>query len=168
LGSVVEPAESRRSCERDEHRESLALSIEDAMDFFNTLEAHQKGAGNFARRHQRKSRRDCNSCSTWASNTSRSIARPTRSPAVKRSAYVSPRQLGSGLVGALYVLDEPTIGLHQRDNDKLIETLKHLRDLGNTVIVVEHDEDTIYASDYMVDIGPGAGVHGGEIVVRLA
>ena len=74
-------------------------------------------------------------------------------------------QLGSGLVGALYVLDEPTIGLHQRDNDKLIETLKRLRDLGNTVIVVEHDEDTIFASDYIVDIGPGAGVHGGEIVV---
>ncbi len=73
-------------------------------------------------------------------------------------------QLGSGLVGALYVLDEPTIGLHQRDNDKLIETLKHLRDLGNTVIVVEHDEDTIFASDYIVDIGPGAGVHGGNIV----
>ncbi len=74
-------------------------------------------------------------------------------------------QLGSGLVGALYVLDEPTIGLHQRDNDKLIETLKHLRDLGNTVLVVEHDEDTIFASDYIIDIGPGAGTHGGEIVV---
>ncbi len=74
-------------------------------------------------------------------------------------------QLGSGLVGALYVLDEPTIGLHQRDNDKLIETLKHLRDLGNTVLVVEHDEDTIYAADYIVDIGPGAGTHGGNIVV---
>ena len=73
-------------------------------------------------------------------------------------------QLGSGLVGALYVLDEPTIGLHQRDNDKLIKTLKHLRDLGNTVLVVEHDEDTIFASDYIVDLGPGAGVHGGEIV----
>ncbi|HEV3244854.1 MAG TPA: excinuclease ABC subunit UvrA [Candidatus Paceibacterota bacterium] len=74
-------------------------------------------------------------------------------------------QLGSGLVGTLYVLDEPTIGLHQRDNDKLIETLKHLRDLGNSILVVEHDEDTIYASDYIVDIGPGAGVHGGTIVV---
>ena len=74
-------------------------------------------------------------------------------------------QLGSGLVGALYVLDEPTIGLHQRDNDKLIKTLKELRDLGNTIVVVEHDEDTIYASDYLVDIGPGAGVHGGEVVV---
>jgi excinuclease ABC subunit A len=74
-------------------------------------------------------------------------------------------QLGSQLVGALYVLDEPTVGLHQRDNDRLIETLKALRDLGNTIIIVEHDEDTIYASDYLVDIGPGAGVHGGEIVV---
>lgn len=74
-------------------------------------------------------------------------------------------QLGSGLVGALYVLDEPTIGLHQRDNDKLINTLLHLRDMGNTIIVVEHDEDTMYASDYIIDIGPGAGVHGGEVVV---
>jgi excinuclease ABC subunit A len=74
-------------------------------------------------------------------------------------------QLGSGLVGALYVLDEPTIGLHQRDNERLITTLTNLRDLGNTIIVVEHDEDTIYASDYLIDLGPGAGVHGGEIVV---
>ena len=74
-------------------------------------------------------------------------------------------QLGSGLVGALYVLDEPTIGLHQRDNDRLIKTLTSLRDLGNTIIVVEHDEDTMYASDYIVDIGPGAGVHGGNVVV---
>ncbi len=74
-------------------------------------------------------------------------------------------QLGSGLVGALYVLDEPTIGLHQRDNHKLIETLIELRDLGNTILVVEHDEDTMFASDYIVDIGPGAGIHGGEVVV---
>ncbi len=74
-------------------------------------------------------------------------------------------QLGSKLVGALYVLDEPTIGLHQRDNDRLIDTLSDLRDMGNTIIVVEHDEDTIYASDYIVDIGPRAGVHGGEILL---
>jgi excinuclease ABC subunit A len=74
-------------------------------------------------------------------------------------------QLGSGLVGALYVLDEPTIGLHSRDNDRLIKTLINLRNLGNTIIVVEHDEDTIFASDYIVDIGPGAGVHGGDVVV---
>ncbi len=73
-------------------------------------------------------------------------------------------QIGSGLMGVLYILDEPSIGLHQRDNEKLIETLKHLRDLGNTLIVVEHDEDTIKASDFIVDIGPKAGVHGGEIV----
>ena len=75
-------------------------------------------------------------------------------------------QLGSGLVGALYVLDEPTIGLHQRDNERLIKTLLNLRDLGNTIIVVEHDEDTIYSGDYLVDIGPGAGVHGGHIVAE--
>ncbi len=74
-------------------------------------------------------------------------------------------QLGSGLVGAMYVLDEPTIGLHQRDNDKLIKTLTSLRDLGNSIIVVEHDEDTIFAADYLIDIGPGAGIHGGNVVV---
>ncbi|CUQ02775.1 excinuclease ABC subunit UvrA [Clostridium baratii] len=73
-------------------------------------------------------------------------------------------QIGSALMGVLYILDEPSIGLHQRDNDKLIQTLKHLRDVGNTVIVVEHDEDTIREADYVVDIGPGAGEHGGKIV----
>jgi excinuclease ABC subunit A len=73
-------------------------------------------------------------------------------------------QIGSGLTGVLYVLDEPSIGLHQRDNARLLETLKHLRDLGNTVLVVEHDEDAVLTADYVVDIGPGAGIHGGEIV----
>ncbi len=73
-------------------------------------------------------------------------------------------QIGSGLTGVLYILDEPSIGLHQRDNDRLIGTLKHLRDLGNTVIVVEHDTDTMYAADYIVDIGPGAGINGGKLV----
>ena len=73
-------------------------------------------------------------------------------------------QIGSGLVGVAYILDEPSIGLHQRDNDKLLATLKHLKDLGNTLIVVEHDEDTMRAADYIVDIGPGAGEHGGEVV----
>ena len=67
-------------------------------------------------------------------------------------------------MGVLYILDEPSIGLHQRDNEKLLATLKRLRDLGNTVIVVEHDEDTMYAADCIVDVGPGAGIHGGEIV----
>ena len=75
-------------------------------------------------------------------------------------------QIGSGLVGVMYVLDEPSIGLHQRDNDRLIGTLTHLRDLGNTVIVVEHDEDAMHHADYIVDIGPGAGVHGGQIVAQ--
>lgn len=73
-------------------------------------------------------------------------------------------QIGSSLMGVLYILDEPSIGLHQKDNARLLETLKHLRDIGNTLIVVEHDEDTMYAADYIVDIGPGAGIHGGEIV----
>ncbi len=75
-------------------------------------------------------------------------------------------QIGAGLVGVMYVLDEPSIGLHQRDNARLLETLRHLRDLGNTVIVVEHDEDAIKEADYIVDIGPGAGVHGGEIIAQ--
>ena len=73
-------------------------------------------------------------------------------------------QIGSRLTGVMYVLDEPSIGLHQRDNDRLIGALKDMRDLGNTLIVVEHDEDTMRASDYIVDVGPGAGVHGGQIV----
>ncbi|MBR6678933.1 MAG: excinuclease ABC subunit UvrA, partial [Phascolarctobacterium sp.] len=75
-------------------------------------------------------------------------------------------QIGSGLTGVLYILDEPSIGLHQRDNSKLLETLKHLRDLGNTLLVVEHDEETMYAADEILDIGPGAGEHGGEIVAQ--
>src|SRR5438309_6913216 len=75
-------------------------------------------------------------------------------------------QIGSGLTGVLYVLDEPSIGLHQRDNARLLETLKRLRDLGNTVIVVEHDEDAIRTADHVLDIGPGAGIHGGHIVAQ--
>ena len=73
-------------------------------------------------------------------------------------------QIGSHLTGVLYVLDEPSIGLHQRDNHKLISTLKNMRDLGNSLIVVEHDEETMMESDYIIDIGPGAGLHGGEVV----
>src|SRR5205085_7164635 len=75
-------------------------------------------------------------------------------------------QIGSGLTGVMYVLDEPSIGLHQRDNDRLLTTLKHLRDLGNSVIVVEHDTDAILAADHVVDMGPGAGEHGGQIVAQ--
>ncbi len=73
-------------------------------------------------------------------------------------------QIGSGLSGVLYVLDEPSIGLHQKDNDRLLETLKRLKGLGNTVLVVEHDEDAIRHADHVIDMGPGAGVHGGEVV----
>ncbi len=75
-------------------------------------------------------------------------------------------QIGAGLVGVMYVLDEPSIGLHQRDNERLLGTLIHLRNLGNTVIVVEHDEDAIRAADHVIDIGPGAGVHGGQVVAE--
>lgn len=75
-------------------------------------------------------------------------------------------QIGAGLVGVMYVLDEPSIGLHQRDNERLLNTLLHLRNLGNTVIVVEHDEDAIMAADHIIDIGPGAGVHGGNVVAQ--
>src|SRR5690606_31040442 len=75
-------------------------------------------------------------------------------------------QIGSGLTGVLYVLDEPSIGLHQRDNDRLLGTLKSLRDQGNTVLVVEHDEEAVRAADYVLDIGPGAGVHGGQVIAR--
>ena len=75
-------------------------------------------------------------------------------------------QIGAGLVGVMYILDEPSIGLHQRDNERLLNTLTRLRDLGNTVIVVEHDEDAIRSADHVIDIGPGAGVHGGEIIAQ--
>ena len=75
-------------------------------------------------------------------------------------------QVGSGLTGVMYILDEPSIGLHQRDNQRLLGTLKHLRNIGNTVIVVEHDEEAILEADHVIDLGPGAGVHGGEIVAQ--
>lgn len=140
-----------------------SLSIEDAMAFFSTLKLTKK--------EQEISRvviREITSRLQFMLNvgieylTLDRKANTLSGGEAQRIRLAS--QLGSGLVGALYVLDEPTIGLHQRDNDKLIETLKHLRNLGNTVLVVEHDEDTIYAADYIVDIGPGAGTHGGHIV----
>ena len=103
---------------------------------------------------------------TWACPTSRCRARRPPSPAAKHSASAWPRRSAPALMGVLYILDEPSIGLHQRDNAKLLATLKRLRDLGNTLIVVEHDEDTMYAADYIVDVGPGAGIHGGEITAE--
>ena len=89
-----------------------------------------------------------------------------RSPAARRSGSGSPPRSARRSSGVLYILDEPSIGLHQRDNAKLIDTLERLRDLGNTVIVVEHDEGTIRAADHVVDLGPGAGEHGGEVVAQ--
>src|SRR5688500_3500063 len=100
----------------------------------------------------------------WAWGTSRSTARPRRSPEAQRIRLAT--QVGSGLVGVCYVLDEPTIGLHQRDNTRLIRTLQRLRDIGNTVLMVEHDEDCIRAADYLIDIGPGAGSHGGQLIAH--
>ena len=84
----------------------------------------------------------------------------------KHKEFVLLLKLVHGLTGVLYILDEPSIGLHQRDNDKLLATLKKLRDLGNTLLVVEHDEDTMYAADQIIDIGPGAGVHGGKVMAQ--
>ena len=95
------------------------------------------------------------------------LAQPRRrSPAARAQRIRLATQIGSSLMGVLYILDEPSIGLHQRDNAKLLKTMKNLRDMGNTLIVVEHDEDTMRAADYVVDIGPGAGVHGGEVVAQ--
>lgn len=84
----------------------------------------------------------------------------------KHKEFVLLLKLVHGLTGVLYILDEPSIGLHQRDNDKLLATLKKLRDLGNTLLVVEHDEDTMYAADQIIDIGPGAGTHGGQVMAQ--
>ena len=100
----------------------------------------------------------------WALATSRSTARPRRLSGGEAQRIRLATQVGSGLVGVCYVLDEPTIGLHQRDNTRLIRTLKRLQSIGNTVLMVEHDEDCIRAADYLIDIGPGAGAHGGHVV----
>ncbi|HEY4526819.1 MAG TPA: excinuclease ABC subunit UvrA [Candidatus Paceibacterota bacterium] len=164
LGTVHQPAEHNGSAKGTNIVNLSSLSIEDAMDFFRNLKLSKK--------EQEISHvviKEITSRLQFMLNvgieylTLDRKANTLSGGEAQRIRLAS--QLGSGLVGALYVLDEPTIGLHQRDNDKLIETLKHLRELGNTVIVVEHDEDTIFASDYIVDLGPGAGVHGGNIVV---
>jgi excinuclease ABC subunit A len=140
-----------------------SLSIEDAMKFFNSLKLTRKEQDISRQLIKEISARLQFMLSVGIEYLTLDRKANTLSGGEAQRIRLAS-QLGSGLVGALYVLDEPTIGLHQRDNDKLIETLKRLRDLGNTVLVVEHDEDTIYASDYIVDIGPGAGVHGGAIV----
>jgi excinuclease ABC subunit A len=165
LGKVQEPTAHNGPASGTNIVKLSSLSIEDAMKFFTELKLTKK--------EQEISRtviKEITSRLQFMLNvgieylTLDRKANTLSGGEAQRIRLAS--QLGSGLVGALYVLDEPTIGLHQRDNDKLIETLKHLRDLGNTVLVVEHDEDTIYAADYIVDIGPGAGTHGGNIVVQ--
>jgi len=163
MGKVHEPSEHAGPATGMSIVSLAALSIEDAMVFFNQLKLSKKEQD-----ISRQVIKEITSRLQFMLNvgieylTLDRKANTLSGGEAQRIRLAS--QLGSGLVGALYVLDEPTIGLHQRDNDKLINTLKHLRDLGNTVIVVEHDEDTIYASDYIVDIGPGAGTHGGNIV----
>lgn len=139
------------------------LSIDDARDWFENLQ--------FSPQHQKISNlilKEINARLKFLVDVGLNYLTLLRS-AVTLSGGEAQRirlatQIGSGLQGVLYVLDEPSIGLHQRDNGRLIKTLKHLRDIGNTVIVVEHDEDTIRTADYLLDIGPGAGIHGGNVV----
>ncbi|WP_130807707.1 excinuclease ABC subunit UvrA [Senegalia massiliensis] len=141
------------------------MSIKDSFDFFNNLKLTERQE--FIAHQILK---EINSRLGFLSDVGLEYLTLSRS-AGTLSGGESQRirlatQIGSSLVGVLYVLDEPSIGLHQRDNDRLLKTLRNLTDLGNTLLVVEHDEDTMYASDYIVDIGPGAGVHGGEIVAE--
>ncbi|MCL2760461.1 MAG: excinuclease ABC subunit UvrA [Desulfuromonadales bacterium] len=146
-------------------QEITALSIRDCLRFFNDLDLNEKDA-EIARRILKEIRErlgflvnvglDYLSLDRTAGTLSGGEGQRIR----------LATQIGSSLVGVLYILDEPSIGLHQRDNDRLLQTLKHLRDIGNTVLVVEHDEDTIRAADHVIDMGPGAGVHGGEVVAQ--
>ena len=139
------------------------LSIDDAIDFFNSLKLtdKEKNIANLILKEITARLRFMSDVGLNYLELSR--AANTLSGGEAQRIRLAT-QIGSGLQGVLYVLDEPSIGLHQRDNDRLITTLKHLRDLGNTVLVVEHDEDTIRAADFLLDIGPGAGVNGGNIV----
>lgn len=141
------------------------LSIDDALAFFGKMKLNSK------EEHIAKQiLKEVNARLTFLVDVGLNYLSLARS-AVTLSGGEAQRirlatQIGSGLMGVLYVLDEPSIGLHQRDNDRLINTLKHLRDLGNTVIVVEHDEETIRTADHLIDIGPGAGIHGGQVIAE--
>ncbi len=139
------------------------LSIEDASSFFSKLELNTKDA-----HIATQIRKEIDARLTFLKDVGLTYLTLARSAATLSGGEAQrirlATQIGSGLMGVLYVLDEPSIGLHQRDNERLINTLKTLRDLGNTVIVVEHDEDTIRTADHLLDIGPGAGKHGGEVV----
>jgi excinuclease ABC subunit A len=139
------------------------LPIEEALKFFNTLELSGK-KGEIAAKITKEIRERLNFLvNVGLEYLSLSRSAETLSGGEAQRIRLAS-QIGAGLVGVMYILDEPSIGLHQRDNERLLKTLNFLRDLGNTVIVVEHDEDAIQAADLIVDIGPGAGVHGGEIV----
>ncbi|CAH0344809.1 excinuclease ABC subunit UvrA [Bacillus sp. CECT 9360] len=143
--------------------QTTSLSIKEALDFYNNLELTEK-----ERKISNLILREIEERLGFLSNVgleylSLSRAAGTLSGGEAQRIRLAT-QIGSRLTGVLYILDEPSIGLHQRDNDRLIDTLKNMRDIGNTLIVVEHDEDTMMAADYLIDVGPGAGVHGGEII----
>ncbi|MGJ8690989.1 MAG: excinuclease ABC subunit UvrA [Thalassotalea sp.] len=141
------------------------LAIADALDFFQNLNLTGKSA-----QIAEKILKEINERLGFLVNVGLNYLNLSRAAGTLSGGEAQrirlASQIGAGLVGVMYVLDEPSIGLHQRDNERLLSTLIHLRDLGNTVIVVEHDEDAIRAADYVVDIGPGAGVHGGEIIAE--
>lgn len=141
------------------------LSVEDALEFFESLELTEREEI-IARQIMKEIRERLG----FLANVGLEYLTLSRSAGTLSGGEAQrirlATQIGSSLVGVLYILDEPSIGLHQRDNDRLLATLKHLRDLGNTLIVVEHDEDTMLAADHIIDIGPGAGVHGGQIVAQ--
>ncbi len=143
--------------------EFCTMSISEELEFINSLELteRQKIIGNLVINEIKERLNFLNSVGLDYLSLSREAATLSGGEAQRIRLAT---QIGSSLMGVLYILDEPSIGLHQRDNNKLLDTLKHLRDLGNTLIVVEHDEDTMRNADYIVDIGPGAGVHGGELI----
>lgn len=141
------------------------LSIDDAIDFFNQVNFTQKEL-HIAQQILKEICARLTFLQDVGLNYLTLLRSATTLSGGEAQRIRLATQIGSGLQGVLYVLDEPSIGLHQRDNDRLIRTLKHLRDLGNTVLVVEHDEDTIRTADYLLDIGPGAGIHGGHVVAH--
>ena len=149
--------------------ELLAKTVDESLAFFAGVDDGRAAvtiARWFAQRRPAGSTSSaaCRACATPGSATWRSTARRRRSRAARRSACAWPPQLGSGLTGITYVLDEPTVGLHPRDTSRLLGLLRGLRDAGNTVVVVEHDLDVIAAADHVIEIGPGAGPHGGRVI----
>ena len=143
--------------------EFCSMSVSEELDFVNNLELTEKEQmiGNLVLKEIKERLTFLNSVGLDYLSLARESGTLSGGEAQRIRLAT---QIGSSLMGVLYILDEPSIGLHQRDNEKLLETLRHLRDLGNTLIVVEHDEDTMRAADFLVDIGPGAGVHGGELI----